>query len=102
MRHPSHFRPRTRLYHRRLDSREPTVRETREQAIGFVDLANSTRLFRELGDVAARDLTHAFYGEVESRLPRHSGRLVKTLGDGVMCAFPVPDFMYECSPMTVY
>jgi len=91
MRHPSHFRSGTPLYHRRLDPREPTVRETRDQAIGFVDLADSTRLFRELGDAAARDLTHAFYGEVEILLPRHAGRLVKTLGDGVMCAFPDPD-----------
>jgi len=67
------------------------VRETRDQAIAFVDLADSTRLFRELGDALARDLTHGFYGQVEGMLPRHSGRLVKTLGDGVMCAFPDPD-----------
>ena len=67
------------------------MRETHEQAIAFVDLADSTRLFRELGDAAARDLTHAFYARVEDLLPRHAGRLVKTLGDGVMCAFPDPD-----------
>jgi class 3 adenylate cyclase len=67
------------------------VRETRDQAIAFVDVADSTRLFRELGDAAARDLTHGFYGQVEAMLPRHAGRLVKTLGDGVMCAFPDPD-----------
>jgi class 3 adenylate cyclase len=67
------------------------VRQTHEQAIAFVDLADSTRLFRELGDAAARDLTHGFYGQVEQLLPRHAGRLVKTLGDGVMCAFPDVD-----------
>lgn len=67
------------------------MRETREQAIAFADLADSTRLFRELGDAAARDLMQVFYGRVAAALPPHDGRLVKTLGDGVMCAFPDVD-----------
>jgi len=67
------------------------LRETRNQAIAFADLAESTRLFRELGDAAARDLTEVFYGRVADALPAHGGRLVKTLGDGVMCAFPDAD-----------
>jgi class 3 adenylate cyclase len=67
------------------------MRETRELAIAFADLAESTRLFRELGDAAARDLTQEFYGRVAAVLPQHGGRLVKTLGDGVMCAFPDAD-----------
>lgn len=48
-------------------------------------------MFRELGDAAARDLTQEFYGRVAAVLPPHEGRLVKTLGDGVMCAFPGAD-----------
>ena len=91
MRHPSHFRRRCRLYHRPNGWWGPQLRETRDHAIAFVDLADSTRLFRELGDALARDVTHEFYGRVEGVLPRHAGRLVKTLGDGVMCAFPDPD-----------
>ena len=67
------------------------MRETRDHAIAFADLADSTRLFRELGDAAARDLTQGFYARVAAVLPRHGGRLVKTLGDGVMCAFPSAD-----------
>ena len=67
------------------------MRQTREQAIAFADLADSTRLFRELGDAAARDLMHTFYGRVAAALPPYGGRLVKTLGDGVMCAFPDAD-----------
>ena len=67
------------------------MRVTREQAIAFADLADSTRLFRELGDAAARDLMQVFYGRVAAALPAHGGRLVKTLGDGVMCAFPDAD-----------
>lgn len=67
------------------------MRETRDYAIAFADLADSTRLFRELGDAAARDLTQVFYGRVAAALPPHQGRMVKTLGDGVMCAFPDVD-----------
>jgi len=67
------------------------LRETRDHAIAFADLADSTRLFRELGDVAARDLTQVFYGRVAAALPEHGGRMVKTMGDGVMCAFPDAD-----------
>ncbi len=63
------------------------MRETRDYAIAFADLADSTRLFRELGDAAARDLTQVFYDRVGAALPAHDGRLVKTLGDGVMCVF---------------
>lgn len=64
------------------------LRQTRDHAIAFTDLSNSARLFRELGDAAARDLTHLFYDRVAALLPDFGGRLVKTLGDGVMCAFP--------------
>ena len=67
------------------------MRETRDHAIAFADLADSTRLFRELGDAAARDLTQVFYGRVAAALPEHGGRMVKTMGDGVMCAFPDAD-----------
>lgn len=70
---------------------ERRKRDTRDHAIGFADLSDSTRLFRELGDAAARDLTQGFYARVATVLPRHGGRLVKTLGDGVMCAFPDAD-----------
>lgn len=67
------------------------MKETRDYAIVFADLAESTRIFRELGDAAARDLTQVFYGRVAAVLPQHQGRIVKTLGDGVMCAFPDAD-----------
>jgi adenylate cyclase len=67
------------------------MRETRELAIAFADLAESTRLYRELGDAQASDLTRAFHAQVAQILPRHDGRLVKTLGDGAMCVFPDAD-----------
>jgi len=64
------------------------VRETRDYAVAFADIASSTAMYRELGDAAARELTQAYCGRVVALLPRFEGRLVKTLGDGVMCIFP--------------
>ncbi len=64
------------------------MRETRDYAVAFADIASSTAIYRELGDAAARELTQAYCSRVVALLPRFEGRLVKTLGDGVMCIFP--------------
>jgi class 3 adenylate cyclase len=64
------------------------VPETRELAIAFADIASSTLIYRRLGDAAASEMTQAFCARVGALLPRFAGRLVKTLGDEVMCAFP--------------
>src|SRR3954451_12362529 len=56
-------------------------------AILFADIAGSTKLFDVRGDVVARGLVaHALtlLGDVAAE---HSGRVVKTIGDEVMCAF---------------
>lgn len=67
------------------------MRETRDYAVAFADIASSTAIYRELGDAAARELTQAYCSRVIALLPRFEGRLVKTLGDGVMCIFPDPE-----------
>ena len=67
------------------------MRETKDYAVAFADIAASTRIYRELGDLAARDLTQSYCGRVVALLPRFDGHLVKTLGDGVMCIFPEPE-----------
>lgn len=67
------------------------LRQTQELAIAFADLAESTRLYRELGDARASELTGSFQAQIAEILPKHDGRLVKTLGDGAMCAFPDAD-----------
>lgn len=67
------------------------MRDTRNLAIAFADIASSARLYRELGDAAAAQLSRAFTARARALLPRYDGRLVKTLGDGVMCAFPHPE-----------
>ena len=63
------------------------MRETRDYAVAFADIASSNAIYRELGDAAAGALTQAYCARVVALLPRFDGRLVKTLGDGVMCIF---------------
>jgi len=60
-------------------------------AVLFADITDSTSLYQKLGDVAARNIVHACLGAINSVLVRYEGRLVKTIGDEVMCVFPSAD-----------
>jgi len=56
----------------------------------FADICGSTRLYASLGDRAAREIVDVGIGLIVGALPLYRGRLVKTLGDEVMCVFPDP------------
>lgn len=57
----------------------------------FADITDSTSLYQKLGDVAARNIVNACLGVINGVLVRYDGRLVKTIGDEVMCVFPSAD-----------
>lgn len=57
----------------------------------FADITDSTNLYQRLGDVAARNIVNACLSTVNGVLVRYDGRLVKTIGDEVMCVFPNAD-----------
>lgn len=57
----------------------------------FADITDSTSLYQKLGDVAARNIVNACLGVINGVLVRYDGRLVKTIGDEVMCVFPIAD-----------
>ncbi len=61
-------------------------------AVLFADVADSTALYRRLGDVEALGVVSASLDAMKAVLPRHQGRLVKTLGDAVMCIFPDAEY----------
>ena len=61
-------------------------------AVLFADISESTRLYQKLGDTAARTIVSESLALITSVLERHQGRLVKTIGDEVMCVFPSADF----------
>lgn len=60
-------------------------------AVLFADIVESTALYRRLGDIDALKIISACLTAMKEVLPRHHGRLVKTLGDAVMCLFPDGD-----------
>lgn len=60
-------------------------------AVLFADVAGSTEMFRRLGDVEALSILNAWFSAVRQLLPAYQGRLIKTLGDAVLCLFPDAD-----------
>jgi len=54
----------------------------------FADVAGSTKLFERLGDLAARDLLAHALKLMEQAVLAHGGRVIKTIGDELMCTFP--------------
>lgn len=60
-------------------------------AVLFADIVESTALYRRMGDIDALKIINACLAAMKGVLPRNHGRLVKTLGDAVMCLFPDAD-----------
>jgi class 3 adenylate cyclase len=60
-------------------------------AVMFADISDSTSLYQKLGDAAARNIVNACLQVINGVLARYEGRLVKTIGDEVMCVFPDAD-----------
>ena len=61
---------------------------SRPQTILFADVSGSTRLFEAKGDVEARRLIAAVLDALTVVCKQHGGRVIKTIGDEIMCTFP--------------
>ncbi|MGH6979932.1 MAG: adenylate/guanylate cyclase domain-containing protein, partial [Stellaceae bacterium] len=59
-------------------------------AIMFTDLQGSTQLYDRLGDASAYHLVRDHFAFLATRVQRHGGVVVKTVGDAVMAAFHDP------------
>lgn len=62
--------------------------ESRPQTILFADVSGSTRLFETKGDVEARRLISAVLDALSLVCVRFGGRVIKTIGDEIMCTLP--------------
>lgn len=56
--------------------------------IMFADVAGSTRLYEQLGDQAARLAISECLEVMTGLVEQHGGRVIKTIGDELMCCFP--------------
>lgn len=57
-------------------------------AIMFADIAGSTRLYNQLGDNQAESLISHRLNTMRNITTNHNGRVIKTIGDEIMCQFP--------------
>ena len=62
--------------------------QSRPQTILFADVSGSTRLFETKGDQEARRLIAMVLGALTKVCEQHGGRVIKTIGDEIMCTFP--------------
>jgi class 3 adenylate cyclase len=60
-------------------------------AVLFADVSDSTRLYESLGDTAAFGNVREVIVLLKKITGAFKGRVVKTIGDGLMCAFPDAD-----------
>ena len=56
----------------------------------FTDLKGSTALYDHLGDLKAYHLVRQHFDALNSAIAKHSGAIVKTIGDAVMATFCTP------------
>ncbi|MFQ5660581.1 MAG: adenylate/guanylate cyclase domain-containing protein [Gammaproteobacteria bacterium] len=65
--------------------------KTTNLAILFADVSGSTRLFETLGDATARVKVADCLETLTEVTNDHSGTVIKTIGDEIMCTFPSAD-----------
>ncbi|OGA52203.1 MAG: guanylate cyclase [Betaproteobacteria bacterium RIFCSPLOWO2_12_FULL_63_13] len=57
----------------------------------FADISGSTRLYDTLGDAQAKKLIDECMGIMRSVIAQYHGRVIKTIGDEIMCVLPDAD-----------
>lgn len=62
-----------------------------DKAILFADVSGSTRLYETLGDTRALATINNCLGILQKLTIQHKGRVIKTIGDEIMAAFPDAD-----------
>jgi len=68
-----------------------TVSDTIRRSILFADVVGSTELYEELGNEAARAAINKCLATLGETVKAFRGRIVKSLGDGILCSFESPE-----------
>ena len=67
----------------------------------FTDIVESTRRAADFGDAAWRHLLDQHDEVVREQVPKSGGRVVKSLGDGILAVFPGPARAIDCAQALV-
>ena len=57
----------------------------------FADVSGSTKLYDALGDIQAKSMVDECIGIMRAVVAQYGGRVIKTIGDEVMCVLPHAD-----------
>ncbi|MFT5502324.1 MAG: adenylate cyclase [Gammaproteobacteria bacterium] len=68
-----------------------------EVAVMFADIVGSTRLYEILGDTLAEELISSTLRQLSRIIENRKGRVIKKIGDEVMCEFTSPDQAIEAA-----
>lgn len=71
--------------------KEDQTQKTADLAVLFADIAGSTRLYENLGDTRAQTLIAKCLYLLSEITVQHKGKVIKTIGDEIMCIFPSAD-----------
>lgn len=78
-------------------SSNAAVRPPRMLAVLFADVVGSTRMYDTLGDVQAKLMVDECIALMRQIVHQYGGRVVKTIGDEVMCVLPNANNAYLAS-----
>lgn len=68
--------------------------QTKKLAVLFADICGSTALYDNLGDDRARQLIAQCVGDLVAEVSKHHGKLIKTIGDEILCTFPDSEYAF--------
>ncbi|MEZ0368145.1 MAG: DUF5939 domain-containing protein [Candidatus Sericytochromatia bacterium] len=75
----------------RIQQLDPDLRlSIGNQTLLFTDLKGSTAMYEETGDYQAYSLVQRHFDKLMACTRRHSGSVVKTIGDAIMASFSTP------------
>ncbi|MBL8250240.1 MAG: adenylate/guanylate cyclase domain-containing protein [Candidatus Competibacter sp.] len=69
----------------------PASAQQIEATVLFADMCGSTRLFEQYGDWRAREIESRVLSVLSAKAVEFDGKVVKTIGDEIMCRFPNPE-----------
>jgi adenylate cyclase len=67
------------------------VAQNPRRAVLFADVCDSTAIYESLGDSKALARINRLLRHLDKTVAQYSGVVVKRLGDGMVCQFPLPD-----------
>lgn len=66
-------------------------------AVLFADVCDSTSIYESLGDARALEVINGLFASLGAKVKAHRGKIVKTLGDGMVCEFGDADSAFNAA-----